>query len=135
MSPRPAYSSVQQYLSALEPEQAKRLKSVLALIQKTVPDATPVISYGIPAFRLGRVFIYCAAFRHHIGIYPPVRGDARLVKALEPYANAKGNLSFPLKAAMPMPLIARVAKALAKQYAQTSQATGSIKLRRARTAR
>jgi hypothetical protein len=42
------------------------------------------------------------------------------VKALQPYANAKGNLNFPLDAPMPMPLIARVAKALAKQYAGDS---------------
>jgi uncharacterized protein YdhG (YjbR/CyaY superfamily) len=118
MSSRPAFASVPDYLSSLEPAHSKALKSVLALVRKTVPKGEQVISYGIPAFRLGRVFIYCAAFKRHIGIYPPVRGDAKLAKDLKPYANAKGNLSFPLDAPMPMALIARVAKALAKQYAQ-----------------
>lgn len=65
----------------------------------------------------GTCSLYCAAFKRHIGIYPPVRADARLRAALRPYANAKGNLSFPLDEPMPMALIARVAKALAKQYA------------------
>jgi len=94
------------------------LKSVLTLVRKTVPKGELVISYGIPAFKSGRVFIYCAAFKRHIGIYPPVRDDAKLAKELKPYANAKGNLGFPLDAPMPMTLIAKVAKALAKQNAR-----------------
>lgn len=115
MSPRPTFTSVPDYLSSLEPAQAKALRRVLALVQKSVPRSTREISYGIPAFRLDRVFIYCAAFRRHIGIYPPVRGDARLVAALKLYANAKGNLAFPLDEPLPTALIARVAKALARQ--------------------
>lgn len=118
MSPRQTFASVPEYLSALTPVQAKPLKSILTLVRKSVPKTELVISYGIPAFRNGRVFMYCAAFKRHIGIYPPARGDARLARELKPYANAKGNLSFPLDEPMPMTLIARVAKALAKQYAQ-----------------
>lgn len=118
MSSRPAFSTVQEYLAALEPHQRRVLKSIFALVKKTVPEALPGISYGIPAFRLGSVFLYCAAFKDHIGIFPPVKGDARLVKALKPYANAKGNLRFPLDQSMPMPLLARVVKTLAKQYAR-----------------
>ncbi len=118
MSPRPAFTTVQEYLTALEPAQAKVLRSILALVRKSVPGSSRVISYGIPAFKQDKVFLYCAAFRKHIGIYPPVRNDARLMAMLKPYANAKGNLSFPLDKPMPLPLIARVAKALAKQYAR-----------------
>lgn len=116
MSPRQTFNSVPEYLATLEPAQAKALRRVLALVRKSVPKSTRVISYGIPAFRLDRVFIYCAAFKRHIGIYPPVRGDTRLAAALKPYANAKGNLAFPLDEPLPMALIARVAKALARQY-------------------
>jgi uncharacterized protein YdhG (YjbR/CyaY superfamily) len=116
MSPRPVFATVADYLAALEPEQAKPLRRVLALVQKSVPRSSRVISYGIPAFKQERVFIYCAAFKRHIGIYPPVRDDTKLRAALEPYANAKGNLSFPLDEPLPMALVARVAKALAKQY-------------------
>jgi uncharacterized protein YdhG (YjbR/CyaY superfamily) len=121
MSPRQTFATVSDYVAALAPSHAKALRRVLATIRKSVPSATPVISYGIPALKLDRVFIYCAAFKKHIGVYPPVRADAKLRAALKPYANAKGNLSFPLNEAMPFPLITRVAKALAKQYAQGSK--------------
>lgn len=116
MSPRPVFASVQEYLASLEPPQRKALKQVLAQVRKAVPGTTAVISYGIPAFRRqGRVFIYCAAFRHHIGIYPPVRGNAPLQKALKGHANARGNLAFPLDEALSPALIIRIAKALAVQ--------------------
>ena len=117
MSPRPTFASVPDYLSALDPAQSRVLKRVLSLVKKSVPESTPVISYGIPAFKQDRVFIYCAAFKRHIGIFPPVR-DAKLKVALKPYSNAKGNLSFPLDAPLPVTLVATVAKALAKQHAQ-----------------
>jgi uncharacterized protein YdhG (YjbR/CyaY superfamily) len=74
MSPRPTFATVADYLAALEPAQARALKQVLAVVRKAVPRSTRVVSYGIPAFRQDRVFIYCAAFKRHIGIYPPVRG-------------------------------------------------------------
>jgi uncharacterized protein YdhG (YjbR/CyaY superfamily) len=120
MSTRQNFATISDYLAALAPLHAKTLRAVLATIRKSVPGAEPVISYGIPAFRKERVFIYCAAFKKHIGVYPPVRGDARLQTALKPYANAKGNLSFPLEVPMPTSLIARVAKALARQSEQVS---------------
>ena len=122
MSPRQVFATVSDYLDALTPSQAKALRSVLTTVHKSAPSAESVISYGIPAFKKDRVFIYCAAFKKHIGIYPPVREDAKLRAVLRPYANAKGNLSFPLASPMPLSLIARVAKALAKQYAKDSTA-------------
>ncbi len=107
--------SLPEYTAKLSAEQARVLRQVHALIQKAVPAAKPTISYSIPAFKLERVFIYAAAFKSHIGVFPPVR-DAKLRAELKPYANAKGNLHFALAKPMPRALIARVAKALAKQY-------------------
>jgi hypothetical protein len=65
-------------------------------IRASAPDAQETISYGIPAFTLDGALVYFAAFKSHIGLYPPVSGDARLVKAVAPYAGEKGNLRFPL---------------------------------------
>ncbi len=116
MSSRSAFASVPDYLSALEPARRRVLKRVLSVVKKSVPKSTVVISYGIPAFKQDRVFIYCAAFKQHIGIFPPVR-DAKLKAVLKPYSNARGNLRLPLDEPMPLALVARVAKALARQHA------------------
>ncbi len=125
--------SVSDYLATLEPTQARMLRTALSIVRKTVPNSTRVIRYGIPAFKQERVFLYCAAFRRHIGIYPPVHGEARLKAALAPYANAKGNLSFPLNEPLPSALIARVARALARQYAGADGPPPTRKPRRKRT--
>ena len=70
----------------------------------------------MPAFRRGKVFFYFAAFKRHIGIYPPLHDDAALVAELEPFRGPKGNLSFPLDQPLPLELIGRVAEALHRQY-------------------
>jgi hypothetical protein len=44
-----------------------------------------------------------------------VKGDAALTRAIAPYAGEKGNLRFPLDQQIPYALIARIAKARARQ--------------------
>jgi hypothetical protein len=55
--------------------------------------------------------------RHHIGIYPPVTADESVIAATARYRAPKGNLRFPHGKPLPMDVIARVAAALATQYA------------------
>lgn len=123
-APPRLHADHQVYLAAL-PEAVRPLMSeILARVQALIPDAQPCISYQMPAFRgwpgKGRVFFYVAAFRRHIGIYPPVTGDAALVAELAPWRNPKGNLAFPLNRPLPLDVIDRVALALHAQYALAS---------------
>ena len=108
-------STVCEYVATVPQEHRREFQRVLDLIWKTVPGSKQVISYRIPAFRREQVFMYCAAFKGHVGIYPPVR-DLRLRQMLRPYANAKGNLRFPWDQ-IPYSLIARVARDLAREIA------------------
>lgn len=109
-------AGVEGYIAAAAEEARTVLKKIRAVVKRVVPGATETISYRIPAFRLGHVFFYYAAFKKHIGIFPPVRSDKKLVKELEPYRGPKGNLQFQLDEPMPYELIGRVAAALAKEY-------------------
>jgi uncharacterized protein YdhG (YjbR/CyaY superfamily) len=91
------------------------LRRIRALVRKAAPDAEEVISYGMPSFRGRRIILHYAAFSAHIGIFPPLRDEPALLKALAPYAGPKGNLRFPLDEPMPWPLIERLVKARVKQ--------------------
>jgi uncharacterized protein YdhG (YjbR/CyaY superfamily) len=62
-------------------------------------------------FKLNGTLVYFAAFKKHIGLFPPVRGDAGLMRAVKPYAGPKGNLQFPLAEPIPYALIRRIVKA------------------------
>jgi len=59
--------------------------------------------------------VYFAAFKRHIGLFPPVAGDARLARAIAPYAGEKGNLRFPLDQPIPYRLIERIVKLRVRQ--------------------
>ena len=114
-----APSSHEGFIARAPAEVQKLLRSIQVEVESRLPDAQRVISYGMPAYRLHRVFFYFAAFKHHIGIYPPVTQDAVLIAATAAYRNAKGNLRFPLSEPLPIELIGRVAIALAKEYDQS----------------
>lgn len=108
--------SHEEYFAAAAPEVQADLRRIQASVQEVLPNAQPCISYALPAFRLGKVFFYFAAFKKHIGVYPPVEGDAELQARLAPYRGPKGNLIFPLAQPLPHALITEVALALASEY-------------------
>ncbi|MBP8137626.1 MAG: hypothetical protein KAY61_05425 [Candidatus Eisenbacteria bacterium] len=124
MPPRARYANVDDYLAATAPEVRFVLEEIRRRALAAVPDATECISYQMPALRRKKVFFYYAAFKQHVGIYPPVKGDAALAAELAPFRGPKGNLQFPLAAPMPFDLIARVALALADELAAKSAAKG-----------
>lgn len=119
---KPQLNAIDEYIAVAASEARPALKKIRAIVKSIAPDACEVISYQMPAFRRGRVFFYFAVFKAHIGVYPPVKGDAALMKALQPYRGnrgEKGNLKFPLDQRVPYGLIKRVAIALKRQYAKS----------------
>ncbi|MFM2399014.1 MAG: hypothetical protein RL341_1171 [Pseudomonadota bacterium] len=117
MPAKTPFESHEQYFASVPQDVRAILRRIQTVVESQVPKASRSISYNMPAFKLSRTFFYFAAFKKHIGVYPPVTSDAVLVKALAPYRGEKGNLSFPLNKPIPYELIGQVAAALAKQYA------------------
>ena len=108
--------SVDQYIAGCPPEARAILRKLRSTIKRAAPpEAEEIISYRMPAFKLHGILIYFAAFKNHIGIFPPIRGDAKLEAAVAKYAGAKGNLKFPLDQPFPYALAARVVKFRVKQ--------------------
>jgi uncharacterized protein YdhG (YjbR/CyaY superfamily) len=112
---RTAPATVDEYIVAFPPDVQVILQKIREVVRGAAPDAQEAISYQIPAFKLNGVLVYFAAFKNHIGMYPPVRGDARLEKALTRYAGEKGNLRFPLAEPIPYGLIERITRLRVKQ--------------------
>src|ERR1700719_4440315 len=91
------------------------LQEVRETIRRAAPDAEETISYQMPAFRQHGILVYFAAWKKHIGLYPPISGDTALAKAVAKYAGPKGNLQFPLDEPIPYDLIERIVKLRVKQ--------------------
>jgi uncharacterized protein YdhG (YjbR/CyaY superfamily) len=116
--------SIDQYIQACSPAVRPALQKIRATIRRAAPRAVEAISYRIPAFMLEGVLVYFAAFKNHIGLYPPLRGDAKLQADTARYAGPKGNLRFPLDEPIPYALIARIVKARVKQNLAKAAAKG-----------
>lgn len=108
--------NIDEYIAACSPAVQPTLRKLRATIRRAAPpEVNEAISYGIPAFTLHGTLVYFAAFKNHIGLYPPVRGNAKLQAAVATYAGPKGNLKFPLDRPIPYALIARIVKFRVKQ--------------------
>jgi uncharacterized protein YdhG (YjbR/CyaY superfamily) len=115
--------NIDAYIAAFSPDVQTILERIRLTIHNVAPDAQETISYRIPAFTQHGVLVYFAAFKNHIGFYPPVSGDARLQKAIAPYAGEKGNLRFPLNQPIPYDLIERIVKLRVEQNLAKAAAT------------
>jgi uncharacterized protein YdhG (YjbR/CyaY superfamily) len=107
-------ASINEYITAAAPEVRSILGKIRETIKKAAPAAEEKISYRMPTFTLKGNLVYFAAFKSHIGFYPPVR-DRKLRVEASVYAGEKGNLRFPLDKPIPYALISRLVKARVRE--------------------
>jgi uncharacterized protein YdhG (YjbR/CyaY superfamily) len=108
-------SDVDGYIDGFPKPVQTRLRAMRRAIRAAAPKAEEIISYRMPAYRQHGILVYFAGFREHIGLYPPLRGNAALEKAAKKYAGPKGNLKFPHNEVLPLSLVARIVRHNAKQ--------------------
>lgn len=118
------FKSVDEYLAAQPADVQAILQRVRSNIRKVLPGAEEAISYGIPTFKLdGRYVIYFAGWKHHYSIYPITQPVVAALKTdLAPYEVEKGTIRFPLSGPLPVRLIQRITRLLAKEAAARAKA-------------
>ena len=129
-----APEDIDAYIATKSPEIQAILQKVRLTIKKAAPNAKEAIRYGMPTFRLQGNLVHFAAFKKHIGFFPPVRSaDANLKGELENYAGPKGNLRFPLDEPMPYGLITKVVKCRVKEDLERATQPGRKQRRNPRS--
>lgn len=114
--------TIDEYIAQFPKKTQTVLNKIRKLCQKLAPEAKEVISYRMPAIKGKGILIYYAAWKEHIGIYPPIAGDSVLERDLSPYAGPKRNLQFPLDQPIPYDLIQRIILLRVAQDAAKAQA-------------
>jgi uncharacterized protein YdhG (YjbR/CyaY superfamily) len=114
---------IDRYIAEAPPPAQPLLQRIRAIARAAAPDAEESISYRMPAFRGHGILIYIGAFKTHIGVFPPVRGDAGLDKLLAPYRGPKGNLQFRYDAPTPFDLIEAIVKLRVEQDRANAEAS------------
>ena len=101
---------VDEYLRGLEEPKRSTLESVRRTILEIIPEAEEVISYRVPAFRVGDETVAgFAAFKNHLS-YLPFSGSVigQLPNELHRYATTKSSVHFPIDRPLPKVLVRKL---------------------------
>jgi uncharacterized protein YdhG (YjbR/CyaY superfamily) len=110
--------AVDAYMAAQPEPQRAMLAHVRAVVRELLPEAEEVISYGMPAYRLGRSrpFLTLAGHRRHCSLYPATQAlKSTLGDELAPFLTAKATIRFSVERPLPDALLRRIVKGLAAE--------------------
>ena len=96
-APQPVDEYIQSFPSATR----KVLESVRATVLASVPGGEERLSYRMPAVFFNGVVVYYAAFKKHLGLFPPVQ-DPRSTGHGRPVRRAQGQSPVPARGAHPV---------------------------------
>jgi uncharacterized protein YdhG (YjbR/CyaY superfamily) len=103
-------AEIDTYLAGLEEPKRSTLEALRRTILEIVPGAEQVISYRVPAFRVGgKTVAGFAAFKNHLS-YLPFSGSVlpRLAGELAGYSGTKSALHFPVGEPLPKALVEKL---------------------------
>jgi len=102
------FQSVDAYIAAQPVVNQVLLQSLRNTIRKVAPDATELISYQMPAYKLQGVLVYFAGYKNHIGFYPTGSAITTFLPELSAYKTSKGTIQFPIDKKLPLQLIKKI---------------------------
>lgn len=102
--------NIDEYIAGFPEDIKGILQEIRTLIQKTIPEATEKISYGMPTFYLNGNLVHFAAYKNHIGFYPTPSGLEAFKEEVSKYKHSKGAVQFPIDKPMPLELIVQIVK-------------------------
>jgi uncharacterized protein YdhG (YjbR/CyaY superfamily) len=66
------YNSIDEYHQNFNAEVLTRMQTIRAIVHQTAPQVVEVISYQIPAFKIGKHFlVYYSTYSQHISLSSP----------------------------------------------------------------
>lgn len=105
------YKTIDEYHKVFPEQVQERMQTIRALIHEVAPKAEEVISYQIPAFKIGKAFlIYYAAFPKHLTLSSPW-SEAFLhefSKDLNGMKVSKSVIQFPHEKPLPIGFVKRL---------------------------
>lgn len=86
---------VDSYLNSLEVPDKVELNRIRDLVRQLVPEATEMMSYGMPGFRYKKRYLLgYAVFKDHYSIFPTPGPVAALKTELKDFKTAKATVQF-----------------------------------------
>ena len=107
-----APKTVDGYLAAVPQPARGTLEKIRAVIRSVAPpEATEVISYGIPMFKYKGMLMGFAAFSNHCSLFPGKLPVETLKDELKQYRTSTGTIQFQVDKPLPAALVKKLVKA------------------------
>jgi uncharacterized protein YdhG (YjbR/CyaY superfamily) len=101
-------SDIDSYLNSLPGLEKTALERLRSIIRHAVPEATELISYGMPGFKYrGKYLAGYYAFKDHLSLFPAGTVEAFKDK-LGGYTLSKGTIQFTLDQPIPDDLVKEI---------------------------
>ena len=111
-----APQDVDEYLARVPEPARSTLGKIRAAIRSAVPpEATEIISYGMPAFQHKGVLVWFAAFSNHCSLFPTASVVEAFKNELKGLSTSKGTIQFPTDKPLPAALVRKLVKARVAQ--------------------
>ncbi len=114
--------NIDDYIAKFPLDVQEILQKVRMTVREAAPGAEETIKYQMPTFTLHGNLVYFAAFKKHIGFYPPVTGSEKLNNELLPYRGPKGSFIFPFEQPIPYGLISEMVRLRVKENLEEAEA-------------
>ncbi|OJV52750.1 MAG: hypothetical protein BGO31_03030 [Bacteroidetes bacterium 43-16] len=117
------FRDIDAYHSSFSGEPLNRMQAIRELVHRVAPEAQEVISYQIPAFKIGKqFFIYYSGFKQHLSLSHP--WSEALLQAFEPELKnlkvSKAAIQFPHDQPLPLDFIERLLQFRKQEVAEKS---------------
>jgi uncharacterized protein YdhG (YjbR/CyaY superfamily) len=102
------FKTVDEYIS-VPAHQRKALEQIRSTVKKLVPDAEEKISYNMPMFYLGGMFVAYAAFNNHCSFFPCSGSTLKnFTKELSSFKTSAGTIQFTVDHPIPAALLKKI---------------------------
>jgi uncharacterized protein YdhG (YjbR/CyaY superfamily) len=120
--------TIDEYLAALPDDQRVALEELRKTIKAAAPKAEECISYGLAAFRHGRMLVALGATPKHCAFYLMSSTVADRFPLLKKYDTSKGTIRFQPDKPLPKPLVRKLVKArlLENQALDPAKSNGEV---------
>jgi uncharacterized protein YdhG (YjbR/CyaY superfamily) len=104
--------TVAAYLARVPEPARNTLNKIRTAVRASLPpEATEIISYGIPAFKYKKVAVWYAAFANHCSLFPTAAVIEAFKDELKGFSISKGTIQFPTDKPLPAALVKKMVKA------------------------
>ncbi|WP_099370815.1 iron chaperone [Sphingobacterium sp. 1.A.5] len=116
------FKNIDEYHSSFSGDILKRMELTRKIINQIVPEAEEVISYQIPAFKIGKKFLlYYAGFPNHLSLSHPWSQDflEHFKDELKDYKVSKSVIQIPNENEFPEEFVEKIIRFRREELKET----------------